>query len=140
MLLFAPHLLPVHARQAMAQPPKAAAVTTAEARAFERVKDSDLMGILLKVAKKKGANYLAAAQPVAAPHLTLLAPHLALHAPHLAFLAPHLALHAPHLALLAPHLVMLVFGPHFAAVQPAANAPPERAAAVTTAEPMVLAI
>jgi len=131
----------------MAQPPKAAAVTTAEARAFERVKDSDLMGILLKVAKKKGANYLAAAQPVAAPHLTLLAPHLALHAPHLAFLAPHLALHAPHLALLAPHLalqaphlVMLVFGPHFAAVQPAANAPPERAAAVTTAEPMVLAI
>ena len=103
----------------MAQPPKAAAVTTAEARAFERVKDSDLMGILLKVAKKKGANYLAAAQPVAAPHLTLLAPHLALQ---------------------APHLVMLVFGPHFAAVQPAANAPPERAAAVTTAEPMVLAI
>ncbi|MDP2679667.1 MAG: hypothetical protein Q8O85_13225 [Rhodoferax sp.] len=78
------------------------------------------------------------------------APHLALHAPHLvlvflafvacALLAAHWGLHAPHLALHAPHLDMLCFGPHFALAQPAAMTLPDSAAAVTTAEAMVLAI
>ena len=71
----------------------------------------------------------------------LLAPHLALQAPHLAFIFLALwGLLAPHLALQAPHLAMLDLGPHLVPAQPAAKAPPERAAAVTTAEARVLAI
>jgi hypothetical protein len=52
MLLLAPHLLPVQARQAMAQPPRAAAVTTAEATALERVIENEFMKILLRVERK----------------------------------------------------------------------------------------
>lgn len=84
------------------------------------------------------AYCLTAAQP------PLLAPHLALQAPHLAFI--FLALQAPHLVMLdlgphlAAHLAMLDLGPHLLPAQPAAKAPPERAAAVTTAEARVLAI
>lgn len=47
---------------------------------------------------------------------------------------------APHLALQAPHLAMLDLEPHLVLEQPAAKAPPERAAAVTTAEARVFAI
>jgi len=46
MLLLAPHLLPVQARQAIAQPPKADAVTTAPASALARVWESEFMEIL----------------------------------------------------------------------------------------------
>jgi hypothetical protein len=88
------------------------------------------------------AYCLTAAQP------PLLAPHLALQAPHLAFiflalwalLAAHCGMAAPHLAMQAPHLAMLDLGPHLVPAQPAAKAPPERAAAVTTAEARVFAI
>jgi len=52
MLLLAPHLVPVQARQAMAQPPRAAAVTTAEATALERVIENEFMKILLRVERK----------------------------------------------------------------------------------------
>lgn len=76
------------------------------------------------------------------------APHLALQAPHLVFALTLVlvlvlltfALQAPHLALQAPHLAAaaVCFGPHLAAVQPAANALPLRAAAVSTADASVL--
>ena len=76
---------------------------------------------------------------VAAPHLALQAPHLVFaFALVLALLT--FALQAPHFALQAPHLAAaaVCFGPHLAAVQPAANALPLRAAAVSTADASVL--
>lgn len=142
MELVAPHLLPPQARHIMEQPPRAAVVTTAIARALARVEDMEFMVMLLNVTKLRMAYCFTAAQP------PLLAPHLALQAPHLAFiflalwglLAAHCGMAAPHLALQAPHLAMLDLGPHLVPAQPAAKAPPERAAAVTTAEARVFAI
>jgi hypothetical protein len=80
MVLLAPHLLPPQARHIMEQPPRAAVVTTAIARALARVDDMEFMVMLLKVMKLRTAYCLTAAQP------PLLAPHLALQAPHLAFI------------------------------------------------------
>ena len=144
IVLFAPHLLPVQARQAMAQPPSAAVVTTAMARVFVRVDDSEFMLMLLKVMGKGMAYCLTAAQaPVLAPHLALQAPHLDLcffAFTACALLEAHLGLQAPHLALQAPHLAMLCLGPHLAPAHPAAMTLPDSAAAVTTAEASVWAI
>jgi len=47
--LLAPHLLPLQARHIMEQPPKAAVVTTAIARALARVEDIEFMVMLLEV-------------------------------------------------------------------------------------------
>lgn len=80
-------------------------------------------------------NYDLAAQ---APHLAFI--FLALAFAACALLAAHWGWAAPHLALQAPHLAMLVLGPHFAPAQPAAMTLPDSAAAVTTAEAIVLAI
>ncbi|MBE0473657.1 hypothetical protein [Rhodoferax sp.] len=52
MLLPAPHLLPLQALHIMAQPPRAAVVTTAMAKAFARVEDIEFMVTLLKVEEK----------------------------------------------------------------------------------------
>jgi len=52
MLLEAPHLLLLQAPHIMAQPPSAAVVTTAMARALVRVDDSEFMVRLLKVKEK----------------------------------------------------------------------------------------
>ena len=48
MVLLAPHLLPVQARHIMEQPPRAAVVTTAIARALARVDDIEFMVFILK--------------------------------------------------------------------------------------------
>lgn len=86
MVLLAPHLLPVQARHIMEQPPSAAVVTTAIARALTSVDDIEFMVLLLKVMRLGITYCLTAAQP------PLLAPHLALQAPHLAFTFLALAL------------------------------------------------
>lgn len=137
MVLLAPHLLPVQARQAMAHPPSAAVVTTAMARVFVKVDDSEFMLMLLKMMRNGIAYCLTAAQP------PLFAPHLALQAPHLDFCFFALAacaLLAAHLGLQAPRLAILCLGPHFEPAQPAAITLPDSAAAVTTAEAIVFAI
>jgi hypothetical protein len=51
MELLAPHLLPPQARHIMEQPPIAAVVTTAIARALARVEDIEYMVMLLNVKK-----------------------------------------------------------------------------------------
>jgi hypothetical protein len=143
IVLLAPHLLPVQARHIMEQPPSAAVVTTAMASALERVKESEFIKVLLLTVGEMIVDYLAAAQPLVAPLLALQAPHLDfifLALALCALLAAHFGMAAPHLALQAPPLAMLVLVPHLVPAQAAAKAPPERAAAVTTAEAMVLAI
>ncbi|OHC75762.1 MAG: hypothetical protein A3H24_06385 [Rhodoferax sp. RIFCSPLOWO2_12_FULL_60_11] len=138
-LLLAPHLLPVQARHIMEQPLSAAVVTTAMARAFVRVDDSEFILMLLRVMGKRAAYCLTPAQPpLLAPHLAFI--FLALAFAACALLAAHWGWAAPHLALQAPHLAMLVLGPHFAPAQPAAMTLPDSAAAVTTAEAIVLAM
>ena len=132
--LFAPHI--------MAQPPRAAAVTTAEARVRARVEEREFM-VMLLIGRWGMACYCFVAAPHLALHLGLAAPHLA---PHLALafafvlcFAP-LALHAAGLAPQAPHLDLaaVVFGPHLAPAQVAAMTLPLNAAAVTTAEARAL--
>ncbi|MDD2920434.1 hypothetical protein [Rhodoferax sp.] len=51
MELLAPHLLPPQALHIMEQPPRAAVVTTAIARALARVEDIEFMVMLLKFMK-----------------------------------------------------------------------------------------
>lgn len=136
MVLLAPHFLPVHARHIMEQPPSAAVVTTAMASALERVKESGFIKMLLLTVRETVVDYLEAAQPLVAPYLDFIFLALA----SCALLAALFGAAALHLALQAPHLAMLVLEPHFAPAQPAAKALPERAAAETTAEAMVLAI
>lgn len=124
--LWAPHLRLPHPRQVVAQPPSAAAVTTAAASALAMVKECDVIASLLVGCQETGTCFFAA---VHAPHLALQAPHLVLALALTLALAPHFALQA-----LQPATLVVCFGPHLAGPQPAAKALPLSAAPVNTAE------
>jgi hypothetical protein len=116
----------------MPQPLSAAAVTTAEARVFDRV--AERLDMVMLLGRGSTSYFLPAQAPHLAPHL---APHFALQAPHLAlvfcFSTPHfLALQAPEAA------VATFLDPHLAPAQVAAKAGLDSAAAVTTAEARAL--